>query len=163
MSKVNTEDSPTYNNETIKLENQLIESALATLESRLVVKGDFMQNPETVKTFLKLKMTNLEHEVFGVLFLDTQHQLIQYDEMFRGTINGASVHPREVAKQALKVNAAAVIFAHNHPSGLPEPSTADRHITKQLKDALTLFDITVLDHIIIGGVDSTSFSERGYL
>ena len=122
-----------------------------------------ISNPGTVRKFLKLKLTEQEREVFAVLFLDNQHRLIEYEELFFGTIDGASVHPREVAKSALKHNAAAVIFAHNHPSGLAEPSQADQRITDRLKSALSLLDIRVLDHMIVGDAAVFSFAERGLL
>ncbi|GHW03181.1 DNA repair protein RadC, putative [Vibrio cholerae] len=100
--------------------------------------------------------------MFAVLFLDNQHRLIEFKELFRGTVDAASVYPREVLKEALNVNAAAVIFAHNHPSGDPEPSQTDRRITQRLKDALSLVDIRVLDHVVVGK-SSVSFAERGWL
>ena len=101
-------------------------------------------------------------EVFACLFLDNRHRVIAYEELFRGTIDGASVHPREVVKRALHFNTAAVILAHNHPSGIAEPSQADERITQRLKDALALVDIRLLDHMIIGD-DVVSFAERGLL
>ena len=106
---------------------------------------------------------SLEHEVFAVLFLDTQHRLIEYSELFRGTIDSASVYPREVLKEALRLNAAAVIVSHNHPSGNPEPSAADKSLTKRLREALAMVDVRVLDHIIVGGTETTSFAEQGLL
>lgn len=104
----------------------------------------------------------IANELFSVPFLDNRHGVIQYKEMFRGTIDGASVFPREVVKMALSCNASAVIFSHNHPSGVAEPSRADESITKRLKDALALVDVRVLDHLIIGS-EITSFAERGIL
>jgi DNA repair protein RadC len=112
---------------------------------------------------LSLKLGTLDHEVFALIFLDKRHRVISYLEMFRGTIDGASVHPREVVKEVLKQNAAAVILAHPHPSGVAEPSQADEFITTRLKEALGLIDVRVLDHIIIAGADSTSMAERGLL
>jgi DNA repair protein RadC len=111
---------------------------------------------------LKLKLSEKQHEVFAVLFLDTRHGVIQYLELFRGTVDGSSVHAREVVKEALACNAAAVIFCHNHPSGVSEPSTADENITKRLKDSLALIDVRVLDHIVVGN-DIVSFAERWLL
>jgi len=105
----------------------------------------------------------LEHEVFVCIFLNNQHIVIKHEEMFRGTIDGASIYPREVAKRCLQLNAAAVLFAHNHPSGRTEPSQADRHITDKLKTALNLFDIRTLDHFIIGKDKPYSFAEHGLL
>jgi DNA repair protein RadC len=104
-----------------------------------------------------------QREVFGCMFLDNRHRLIRFDEVFHGTIDGASVHPREVVKLALARNAAAVILAHNHPSGVAEPSQADELITARLRDALSLVDIRVLDHLVVGGTTVTSFVERGLI
>jgi DNA repair protein RadC len=101
--------------------------------------------------------------VFACLFLDNRHRLIEYEELFRGTIDGASVHPREVVRRALRANAAAVIFAHNHPSGVAEPSQSDLRITQRLKDALSLVEVRVLDHVIIGDGQGTSLAERGLI
>ena len=108
-------------------------------------------------------MLSYTREVFACLFLDNQHRLICYEEMFFGTIDGASVHPREVVKRTLFHNAAAIIFAHNHPSGVSEPSQADRRIAERLKAALSLVDVRVLDHMVIGDAEVTSFAERGLL
>lgn len=119
--------------------------------------------PELVKQFCQLHLGHLEHEVFGILFLDNRHQLIKYSELFRGTIDGASVHPREVAKEALYSNAAAVILTHNHPSGICEPSNADLNITARLVEVLGLFDIRVLDHLIVSHRSTMSFAEHGLL
>lgn len=143
-------------------ENEIIEQALKILESRLRynVEAEQFSSPGDTKRFLKLKLAELEHEVFAVLFLDNRHRLINYEEMFRGTIDGASVHPREVVKRALQHNAAAVILAHNHPSGVAEPSRADEQITRRLKEALALVEIRVLDHLIVGS-EITSMAERG--
>jgi DNA repair protein RadC len=120
-------------------------------------------SPEMVKDFLSLNLAQRAHEVFAVLYLDARHRLIRFEEMFRGTLTQTSVYPREVVKQALSFNAAAVVLAHNHPSGAKEPSRADEYLTQTLKSALALVDVRVLDHMIVtrGGV--TSFSERGLL
>ena len=114
-------------------------------------------------SFLALKLAHYEFEVFSVLFLDNRHKVISYEELFRGSIDGASIYPREVVKRALSLNAAAVIFAHNHPSGEAEPSQSDKQITRRLIDALQLVDIRVLDHIIIGGSDNVSMAQRGMI
>ena len=114
-------------------------------------------------SFLALKLAHYEYEVFSVLFLDNRHKFISYEELFRGSIDGASIYPREVVKRALSLNAAAVIFAHNHPSGEADPSQSDKHITQRLINALNLVDIRVLDHIIIGGTDNVSMAERGLI
>lgn len=132
--------------------------------SRQAIKsGPVFGNPRAVIDYLMVRLSHLEHEVFAVLFLDNRHRLIAFEEMFRGTIDSASVYPREVVKAALQHNAAAVIFAHNHPSGDPQPSHADELITRRLKDALALVDIRVLDHIVVGADFCESFAERGLL
>ncbi len=124
---------------------------------------DVLSSPADTKNFLLAQLRAYPHEVFACLFLDNRHQIISFDKMFNGTIDGASVYPREVVKQALSRNAAAVIFAHNHPSGVAEPSHADKNITQRLTDALKLVDIRVLDHFIIGDNTAVSFAELGLL
>ncbi len=119
--------------------------------------------PELVADFLKAQLGHFGREVFAVLFLDSQHRLITWEKLFHGTIDAASVYPREVVKRALYHNAAAVIFAHNHPSGVAEPSQADQQITRQLSDALALLDIRVLDHLLVGGGTTVSLAERGMM
>jgi len=126
-------------------------------------RGDVITDPVRTRKYLKTKLRNYEREVFACLYLDNQHRLINYEELFFGTIDGASVHPREVVKRCLAHNAAAIIFAHNHPSGLAEPSQADRRITDRLKSALTLVDVRVLDHMIVGESEVISFAERGLI
>lgn len=125
--------------------------------------GEALTSPSMVKQFLCSKIGNLEHEVFWCLWLDNRHRLIVAEELFRGTLNQAGVYPREIVKRALAVNAAAVILAHNHPSGETEPSTADVHLTNTIKSAVDLVDIRVLDHFVVGGTDAMSFAERGML
>ena len=120
-------------------------------------------SPTAVKEYLRAKLAGFEHEVFAVLFLDTQDRLIAYAEMFRGTIDSASVNPRELVKEALRLNAAAVIVSHNHPSGNSEPSGADKALTQRLKESLVLVDVRTLDHIIVAGGNITSFAERGLI
>ena len=122
-----------------------------------------LANPRSAREYLAVHYAGQEREVFGVMFLDNRHRLIAVEEMFLGTVDGASVHPREVVKRALKLNAAAVILAHNHPSGVAEPSQADELITARLRDALALVDIRVLDHLIVGGTTVTSLAERGLI
>lgn len=146
-----------------KNEDQTIKQALKILKSRIRKVGYSVARPADAQNYLILKLAELEHEVFAVMFLDTRHCLIEYNEMFRGTIAGTSVHPREVAKRALHVNASAAIFAHNHPSTVAEPSQADLRVTKNLSTALALFDVRVLDHLIVGGTTTFSFAEHGYL
>jgi DNA repair protein RadC len=126
-------------------------------------RGDALTSPKATRDYLKSQLYSHPHEVFACLFLDNRHRVIEYEELFRGTIDGSSVHPREVVRRALHHNAAAVILAHNHPSGVTEPSAADRHITQRLKDALALVDVRVLDHFIIGDGQPRSFAEMGLL
>ncbi|OUR65853.1 hypothetical protein A9Q79_02370 [Methylophaga sp. 42_25_T18] len=132
------------------------------MESTLM-RGDVLVDAKTTKQYLQQRLRAYPHEVFACLFLDNKHRMIKYEELFRGTLDGATVYPREVVKQALAHNAAAVIFAHNHPSGLAQPSEADYQITQRLKTALELIDIRVLDHIVIGDGESVSFAEIGKL
>jgi DNA repair protein RadC len=141
---------------------ELIQAARTALARRFR-RGTSLDSPGAVRDYLRLALTELEHEVFSMILLDTRHRLIAYTQMFRGTIDGSSVHPREVVKEALKHNAAAVIFAHNHPSGLPSASQADELITQRLKDALALIDVRVLDHLIVASEGITSFAESGLL
>ncbi|MEM9058482.1 MAG: DNA repair protein RadC [Pseudomonadota bacterium] len=122
-----------------------------------------LSSPKVTADFLQAELRDRPHEVFCCLCLDNRHRVISFDELFRGTIDGASVHPREVVKLALERNAAAIILAHNHPSGVPEPSQADELITRRLIDALALVDIRVLDHIVVGDCVCVSFAERGLL
>jgi DNA repair protein RadC len=124
---------------------------------------DLLTSPEATRAYLKTQLHHQSREVFACLFLDNRHRVIRYEELFQGTIDGASVHPREVVRRAMEVNAAAVIFAHNHPSGVTEPSQADLRITQRLKDALALVDVRVLDHLIIGEGEAASLAERGLL
>ena len=125
--------------------------------------GPLLDSPAATHRFLIAQLRDQPHELFCCLHLDNRHRLIAFDELFRGTIDGASVHPREVVKQALRRNAAAVILAHNHPSGIAEPSQADELITRRLREALALVDIRVLDHCIVGDSSCLSFAERGLL
>jgi DNA repair protein RadC len=125
--------------------------------------GAALVAPEATRTFLTAQLRDRPYEVFCCLHLDNRHRLIAFEELFRGTIDGASVHPREVVRQALAHNAAAVILAHNHPSGVAEPSLAYELITQRLKEALALVDIRVLDHVIVGDGRCTSFAERGLM
>ncbi len=126
-------------------------------------RGTAMTSPQMVREYLQAQLCGFPHEVFSMMLLDSQHRLVEYIELFRGTIDGASVYPREVVKETLARNAAAVIFAHNHPSGVAEPSAADRSLTQRLRDALALVDVRVLDHIVVGGTQTVAFSERGWL
>ncbi|MDG2792192.1 DNA repair protein RadC [Vibrio parahaemolyticus] len=140
---------------------QILEKAAEILEQQYL-RGDALCSPQATRDYLKYRLGAKEREVFSVLLLDNQNRVIAYEELFQGTIDSASVYPREVVKTALKANASAVIFAHNHPSGVTTPSEADKRITKRLQDALSLIDIRVLDHFIIGQ-DTFSFAERGLI
>ena len=126
-------------------------------------RGDGFTEPAMVKDYLTTQLRHQSREVFVVLLLDSQHRLLRYEEMFHGTINAAPVYPREVLKMVMQHNAAAVILAHNHPSGVAEPSQADQRVTERLKKALSLVDVALLDHFIIGSGDPVSFAERGLL
>lgn len=140
-----------------------IREALTLLEQQLREPGAAFTSTTAVRDWLRLQLATLEREEFVVLFLDNQHRLLAHDTLFTGTINHTQVHPREVVKAALRHNSAALIVAHSHPSGLAEPSQADRQITERLKQALDLVGIRLLDHLVVGGMDVVSFSERGWL
>ena len=126
-------------------------------------KSKPLPSPDVMGEFLVMHFANQTAESFCVCYLDNKHQLIDIEELFQGTIDGASVYPREVVKAALAKNAAAVVFAHNHPSGNPEPSEADKFITQRLKNALSTVDIRTLDHLIVAGTQTLSFTEKGLL
>ena len=144
-------------------EDRVIAEALEILARRLRDPGALFDSPQVVRDYLRLKIAALEHEVFGCIWLDARHQVIEIEELFRGTLTQTSVYPREVVKRALAHNAAAVIFYHNHPSGAAEPSTADELLTRHLKEALQLIDTKVLDHFIVAHTKTTSFAERGLI
>ncbi len=139
------------------------EIAEAYVECTAGTVGTAIKSPNDTHDFLKARLGTLEHEAFCCIYLDNRHRVIAFAKLFRGTIDGTSVYPREVVKEALSHNAAAIILAHNHPSGVTEPSHADERITKRLKAACDLVDIRVLDHVIIGGGNTTSFASRGLL
>lgn len=126
-------------------------------------QADNFNSPAQVKAYLQLQLSHLEREVFGILFLNAQNRLISYETLFEGSLMQTSVYPREVVKRALDLNAAAVIFSHNHPGGAASPSRADEQLTDTLKQSLNLVDVKVLDHIIVAGQDTFSFSERGLI
>lgn len=126
-------------------------------------RDDVMASPEATRHYLSRRLRGRRREVFAVLFLDTQHRLIAFEELFQGTLDSCSVHPRQVVERALALNAAAVILAHNHPSGVAEPSAADRHITDRLRQSLELIEVRVLDHFVVGEGRAASFAERGWL
>jgi DNA repair protein RadC len=143
-------------------DDNLIAQALAILARRIYAK-DTLAAPGAVRDYLRLLLSGREHEVFVAVLLDAQNRVLSCQELFRGTLTQTSVYPREVVKVALAANAGAVIFAHNHPSGVSEPSRADELLTQQLKSALALVDIKVLDHFVVAGGESLSFAERGLL
>ena len=142
---------------------QTIREALTLLERQLREPGASFTSSNAVRDWLRLNLATLEREALSVLWLDNQHRLIAHDMLFPGTINTITVHPREVVRAGLKHNAAAAVLAHNHPSGEAEPSKADRKITERLKQALDLVDIRLLDHLVVGGMETVSFAERGWL
>lgn len=154
---------PQFACELAPTEQQTVRTALTLLERQLREPGASFTSSHAVRDWLRLQLATLEREEFTALFLDNQHRLIAHDTLFTGTINHTQVHPREVVKAALKHNAAAILVAHSHPSGLAEPSDADRRITERLKQALDLVDIRLLDHLVVGGMDIVSFAERGWL
>jgi len=143
-------------------QDQTIRRALKILEGR-IRDAPTLASPEAVRNYLRLLLHDRPHEVFVCVFLDSQHRVISCDELFRGTLAQTSVYPREVVKAALAHNAAAVIFAHNHPSGIAEPSRADELLTQSLKQALALVDIRALDHFVVAGSALVSFAERGLM
>lgn len=140
---------------------EIIEAAISEVTLRFS-RGTEITSPEKTKEFLQLKLGHFEHEVFAVLWLDKCHRIIAFSELFHGTIDGSIVHPREVVKMAMRQNAAACIFAHNHPSGKAEPSLADRHLTRELKEILDVVGVETLDHVIVGE-NTCSFAERGLM
>ena len=148
-------------NKFTEAEKKTLARAARILEKAAKYETQTFTNPQAATDLLSYKLADKEHEIFSTLFLDTQHQLIEYREMFTGTIDSSAIYPREIAKKALQLNASAVIFAHNHPSGNPEPSNSDIRITGQLKEALTLIDVRVLDHIVVGHGRTVSLAERG--
>jgi DNA repair protein RadC len=143
---------PVGREEILAMANRLI--------GRQFARGRAIQNPKEAAAWLPPKLAPLSHETFWVLFLDNQHRVLAFEQLFQGTLDSTSVYPREVVKRTLQLNAAALIFAHNHPSGHPEPSTADHTITQRLKKALSLIDVRVLDHFVVGGDQVISLAER---
>lgn len=140
----------------------VIEMAQRALREK-IGNGTMLDSPRAVRDYLRLKLQGRPHEVFAGVFLDAQNRVLAVEELFRGTLTQTSVYPREVVKRALHYNAAALIFAHNHPSGLAEPSRADEMLTTALKQSLALVDVKVLDHFVVGGDSAMSFAERGLL
>lgn len=146
-----------------KVEKGILEQAQSIMETKGFYGANALTSPQAVTNYLKLHYATQEREVFTVIFLDNKHCVLACEDIFQGTIDGSAIHPREVAKAALRHNATAVIYAHNHPSGNPEPSQADVNITGRLVAALTLLDIRSLDHIVIGDNSFVSFAERGLM
>ena len=144
-------------------ENAIVARAIEIIEGRMRDAGAVLSSPREVRSYLRLNIGNLDHEVFCVLFLDCRNRLIECVEMFRGTLTETGIYPREVVKEALARNAAGVIVAHNHPSGKPEPSPADIALTRRLKETLSLIDVRVLDHFITTEKDVYSLAEHGQI
>lgn len=144
-------------------EDDTIKQAMRIVARRIRKEGPMFTAPQAVKDYLVLQLAQKEYECFGVVFLDSQHQFLGLEVLFKGTLAQTSVYPREIIKRALAVNAGAVILFHNHPSGMPEPSRADELLTTTLKSALALVDIRTLDHVVVGGTTTVSFAERGLI
>lgn len=141
----------------------IIRQAIALLEQRVFKAGPLLDQPQAVKDYLRLKLVAEPNEVFAIVFMNSQHRVLAYEPMFKGTLDSTAVYPRVVVQRALELNAGAVIFSHQHPSGCTEPSSADRVLTDRLKAALALIDVRVLDHIIVGQGSPYSFAESGLL
>ncbi|EHH6606418.1 DNA repair protein RadC [Escherichia coli] len=154
---------PLFARELSPADQQTIREALTLLACQLREPGASFTSSHAVRDWLRLQLASVEREEFTALFLDNQHRLIAHETLFTGSINHTQVHPREVVKAGLKHNCAAVIVAHCHPSGLAEPSKADRQVTTRIQQALELVDIRLLDHLVVGGMEIVSFSERGWL
>ena len=157
LSPVNTSYNVTGLNQ-----DAVIQMALNILSQRNAI-GKPMVKPSDAADYLRIKLSGYKNEVFCAIFLDTRHRILAFEELFSGTIDGASVYPRVVVQRVMAHNASAVVFAHNHPSGIAEPSQADQFITKKLKEAMSLIDVQVLDHFVVGDSGTTSFAERGLL
>lgn len=143
-------------------DGQILDEADRILRNRHR-RGRILRNPAEAREMFRLRLAERKREVFACLFLDTRHRVIAYEELFYGTVDGAAVHPREVVKRALELNASTVLFAHNHPSGVPEPSEADKRLLRQLQQALGLVEISVLDNLVVGTEGAVSFAESGLL
>lgn len=158
-------DAPLASTETLLIarENKLIQRALAVLEQRLFQRGPCLANPSDVRNYLRMQLAPQDREVFAVLYLDNRHRILAFEPLFQGTVDGAPVYPRVVLKRAIEHNCAALILAHNHPSGVAQPSHADRALTRQLTDLLAEVEVRVLDHFIIGQGKPFSFAEAGLL
>ncbi|WP_297451479.1 DNA repair protein RadC [Ferrovum sp.] len=157
---VQTEDIPPYG---VEIEDGVIQKALDVLALRIKKPESFLNKPEDVRDFLRIKLAGLEHEIFSIVFLNSQRGVITVEELFRGTLSQTTVYPREILKRVMHHNAAAVILAHNHPSGIAEPSHADKYLTETLRKTFSLIDVAVLDHFIVAGTEYVSFAERGLI
>ena len=162
LSFIENKDRGTYTAVRELTANDILEKARDVLSVRFQ-RGQPLRSPKDAEQYLELALAELEQEVFSCLFLDNRHRVIAFEKLFFGTIDGTSVYPREIVKAVLKHNAAAVILAHNHPSGVTNPSEADRRITRRIVDALKLIDVRVLDHFIVGDDPSTSFAAKGWV
>ena len=162
MDEIRSEDVPQLYGEPTEHEKAAILNALRIIDARFT-RDRALISPRDSADYMKLKLGSYPYEAFACLFLDNRHRVLAFEELFRGTLDGASVHPREVMRACLRYNAAAVIFAHNHPSGVSEPSAADRAITIQLRDALGLIGTRVLDHLVVGAGEPTSMAARGLI
>ncbi|MBA3581400.1 MAG: DNA repair protein RadC [Gammaproteobacteria bacterium] len=143
-----------------------LQAALEIVKRHLLAnlqRSDALTSPDAAEIYIRARLRDYPYEVFACLFLDNKHRVLGFEELFRGTLDSASVYPREIARRALALNAAALILAHNHPSGIAEPSDADKRLTERIKSALALLDIRVLDHLVVGDTDSCSFASRGWL
>lgn len=159
---IKNDDTQTYRAVRDLTASEIINKARDLISERFV-KGQCLESPAETAQYLELALASSDQEIFACLFLDNRHHIIAFEKLFFGTVDGAAVYPREIAKKALRHNAAAVILAHNHPSGVTEPSQADRSITKRIVNALKLLDIRVLDHVIVGAEPATSFARRGWI
>lgn len=144
-------------------EDAAIYDALKILEKRVRKADTYITDPNSIRTLLQLRLMPQDHEVFTVVFLDARHGVIATEDLFHGSLTGAAVYVGQVVRRALLLNCAAVVVAHNHPSGIPEPSAADRELTERLRQAMALVEIRLLDHVVIGGEKQVSFAERGWL
>lgn len=153
---------PSVTGLTAVLDSEIVSAALGILAKR-IVKGSIIRNMEDAKKYLAVRFADIQHEVFAVMYLTNRHAVIACDELFRGSIAGASVHPREIIKSALHYNAAAILIAHPHPSGVCEPSQADELITTRIREACALVEIRLIDHIVTSGDRAVSFAQRGLL
>ena len=163
VSETDYYSKPFFHNKPTDIsDEQVLYWAESIIEKRFM-RSNYLSSPNQTREYLKLALSQYEREVFGLILLDNRHAVLDFQLLFQGTIDGAAVYPREVVKAALKLNAAAVILTHNHPSGVAEPSEADKLITRRLITALDTVDIRVLDHLIVGGNQITSFAERGLL